>query len=207
MKAAPPQLRLVAEINRVARLAIGLRAPFTEAAAWKLFTTSPLTDHDHPGFFERIFISRRVPIDPRPYGGLVRLERYPFFSTRPVPFTAISLCDGQVAVAFWAVVSRTRAPIALRVAADKVFSANGWRFPEDLVDPTAYEAIFELAYGGHPNRRGIILPERAAHSVVPRGEAGELVLHTTPEAVDYESVVLRWTPRTLAFHSSRFGII
>ena len=110
-------------------------------------------------------------------------------------------------MAFWAVVTRTRGPVVLRVAADKVFSANGWRFPEDLIEPNAYEAIFELAYGGHPNRRGIVLPERSARSAAPRGEVGELALRTTPEAASYESVALRWTPRTLAFHSSCFGII
>ena len=42
----------------------------------------------------------------RPYGGLLRLDRYPFFSTRPVGFTAIALPDGRSAVAFRAVVVR-----------------------------------------------------------------------------------------------------
>ena len=206
MKAPPPQLRLIAEINRVARLAISLQRPFTEAAAWKTFTTSPLTERDRPGFFERFFVPRQVPIHSRPYGDLFRLPRYPFFSTRPVLFTAISLRNGEVAAAFHAVEPK-RPPIALRVAADKVFEANGWRFPEDLVEPDAYEAIFELAYGGNPNRRGIVLPERSAPSTGPRGEVGELALRTTPEAAGYESVALRWTPCTLAFQSSRFGII
>jgi hypothetical protein len=206
VKAPAPQLRLIAEINRVARLALALQEPFTEAAAWTAFTTAPLTERDRPGFLERIFVPRQVPIHPRPYGDLFRLPRYPFFSTRPVPFTAISLRNGEVAAAFHAI-EPERPPIALRVAADKVFEANGWRFPEDIVNPVAYQAIFELAYGGNPNRRGIVLPERSARSPFPRGEVGELALRTTPEAVSYESVALRWTPRTLAFHSSCYGII
>ena len=100
MKAPPPQLRLIAEINRVARLALGFQDPFKEEVACRLFTTSPVHDRDRPGFLDRLFIPRRNRMFSRPYGDLLRLDRYPFFSTRPVGFTAIALPDGRAAVAF-----------------------------------------------------------------------------------------------------------
>jgi hypothetical protein len=202
VKAPAPQPRLVAEINRVARLSLEYRGPFKEEAVWTLFTTTPLIDRDRPGLFERMVILRRNPTFSRPYGELFQLDRYPFFSTRPVGFTAIGLRDGRAAVAFRAVVERDLASVVLRVAADRLFEANGWRFPEDLVKPIAFEAICELASGGHADGRETLLPDRTR---IPQGEEGELPLRPKPEDVAEETRVLRWTRRTLAFHSSLYG--
>ncbi|HEY6477263.1 MAG TPA: hypothetical protein VI456_11830 [Polyangia bacterium] len=202
MKAPPPQLRLVAEINRVARLALAFRGPFKEEAAWNLFTTSPLTDRDRPGVLDRIFVPHRNPTFARPYGDVFQLDRSPFFSTRPIGFTAIALRDGSVAVAFRAVVERELASVVLRVAVDRLFEANGWRFPEDLVNPTAFEAICELASGGHADGRETLLP---GHAATLRGEEGELPLRSKPDDGPGETRILRWTRRTLAFHSNLYG--
>ena len=106
-------------------------------------------------------------------------------------------------MAFRASARRDLAPVVLRLAVERLFAANGWRMPHDLVRPPAFAAIAELAWSGDPQLRFHI----ADLSALAAEQEGELALAPDPDTQwSGDRVTLRWTPLTLAFSSSRFGI-
>jgi hypothetical protein len=196
-----PSLRLLREVRRVERLAHRFSEPIDPDEVWAALHTFPPESDDAPGWLDRLVVPRAHRPLQRAYGEVVRFRRADFFSTVPVPFTGIALRGGGEIVAFRAMVRKDLALSVLRFAAERLWASQGWRFPGDLAQPTAFEAILELAFGGDPACR-----YRLRCGSLPDGEEGELVL----EAVDRppwrdDRVSLCWGPRRLGFRSDRYG--
>lgn len=183
------------------RLARRFPAPVAPEEAWAALETFPPEGSDAPSWLDRLLLPHTHRPLPTAYGDVVRFRRAGFFSTAPVPFTGIALRGGGEAVAFRAMVRRDLAPLVLRFAAERLWASQGWRFPDDLAHPTAFEAILELAFAGDPACRF-----RPSPGSRPRGEEGELALEAispTPQRDD--RVSLCWGPRRLGFRAERYG--
>lgn len=199
MPREPPSLRLLREVRRVERLARQLPAPVDADEAWEALQRVPPNARDTPGRLERAwvpFIHRPVP---RAYGDTARFQRAAFFSTAPVPFTGIALRGGGEVVAFRAMVRRDFAPIVLRFAVERLWTAEGWRFPADLTRAVAFEAVLELAFAGDRS-----CAFRVPDGARAEGEEGQLALETAGLPLwRGEQVRMVWTRRQLGFQSDR----
>lgn len=196
-----PSLRLLAEVRRVERLARRLPEPVDPEEAWAALRSLPPESDDAPSWLERLSVPHTHRPSPTAYGEVVRFRRSCFFSTTPVPFTGIALRGGGEVVAFRAMVRRDLAPLVLRFAAERLWASQGWRFPDDLAHPTAFEAVLELAFAGDPACR-----YRPPPGSLPRGEEGELALEAiAPPLRRDDRVSLCWGLRRLGFRSDRYG--
>ena len=194
-------LRLLREVRRVERLARHLAEPVDPAEAWVAFHTFTPESKDAPGWLDRLMAPATHRVRREPYGDVVRFERDGFFITGRVPFTGIALPDGGGVVAFRAMVRKDLAPVVLRFAAERLWAAHGWRFPEDLTHPVAFAAVLELAFAGDYQCRYRPTPGTAA-----REAEGYLPLEAiAPPYWRDDNVQLRWGPKSLGFYSDRFG--
>lgn len=197
-----PSLRLLREVRRLERIGHRFTEPVDMEKVWDALHTFPPEISDAPGWFDRLF----VPLAHHPmqtaYGEVVHFWRIGFFSTAPVPFTGIVLPGGGEAVAFRAMVRKDLAPIVLRFATERLLSSFGGRFPCDLVNPTAFKALLELAFAGDKNCR-----YRFPLGSVPVGDEGEIPLESVnPPTWRKDRVCLIWGPQYLGFRSDSYGL-
>jgi hypothetical protein len=99
-------LQLLTEINRIVRLAYLLSESSSEEVLASTLRDEALSEEDKPSWFERLTVPWLHPLKRHSFGEVLFIERYPFFATIPVPFTAIALPNGSVAVAFRAYVKK-----------------------------------------------------------------------------------------------------
>ena len=202
-RARRTHLQLLTEINRIVRLAYLLPESSNEEALVSALREEPLSEADAPRWLERLTVPWVHPLKRHSFGDVLFMSRYPFFATIPVPFTAIALRNGRVAVAFRAYVKKGLASVVLRTAANRLFSANDWSFPRDLADPAAFTAVSYLAFG---NSR--TLPFEPVRTEPVLGDNGRITLNPTA-SLDAPTghYYLSFSPNTLGFYSNEFGLI
>jgi hypothetical protein len=90
----------------------------------------------------------------RSYGVAYQVRRPRLYTHRPVHFFAALPPTGE-AVATFALARSDLRPVVVRYAVDRMLAAHGLRFPDDLDQALAAEAVWDLAWAETPR----LLPE------------------------------------------------
>ena len=136
------------EIHRIKAVAYQFAADFTDEEV--RYALEGMPSGSMPSMWEVLCTWRKSQCQRRPYGVAYRIRVYPFFSSAPVPFLAVLLPKGNVAVSFPPRDRPDLSPLVTRFALNRVFQAHHWRFPEDLGQQEIFTAAWEVIWALPP---------------------------------------------------------